>query len=346
MAGLARTCYTSPWRSKGVFVDQVKILARSGDGGNGCCSFRREKFVPRGGPDGGDGGDGGDVVFEVDAHLSTLLDQRYRQHASAGRGQHGMGKNRTGNRGEDYVLRVPPGTVVKEAEGGDVLADLVEPGDCAIVVKGGRGGRGNARFATPTDQAPERVHPGSPGTELLLELELKLIADVGLVGHPNAGKSTLLSRLSAAHPKIADYPFTTLQPNLGIVPFGDFDSFVLADIPGLIEGAHKGKGLGFQFLRHVERTRVLLFMVDVTSPDPEADYAVLREELGHFSPALLQKPSYLAATKVDALPPEERHNVQIGGEAAHPISSVSGEGLEALVQKISILVVGNRRNAF
>lgn len=325
-----------------MFVDQVKLYVRSGSGGNGCKSFRREKFVPHGGPDGGDGGNGGDVVCLVEPHLATLLDHRYQQHANAGRGEHGKGKNRTGSNGEDFTLKVPPGTVVKNAESGEILADLTEPGEQVVIAAGGRGGRGNARFATSTNRAPERVEPGQPGVEFEVELELKLIADVGLVGHPNAGKSTLLSRISAAHPKIADYPFTTLQPNLGIVPYEDFGSFVVADIPGLIEGAHEGKGLGFQFLRHVERTRVLLFMVDVSSPDPEGDLEILRGELEHFSPALLKKPALLAATKIDALPPEDRAVKQLSGRDAIPISSVTGEGLPALMNKLGDLVKTSR----
>ena len=325
-----------------MFVDHVKLYIRSGSGGNGCKSFRREKFVPFGGPDGGDGGNGGDVVCVVEPHLATLLDHRYQQHANAGRGEHGKGKNRTGSNGEDYTLKVPPGTVVKDARSGDILFDLTDIGDRVVIARGGRGGRGNARFATSIDRAPERVEPGRSGVDLEIEFELKLIADVGLVGHPNAGKSTLLSRISAAHPKIADYPFTTLQPNLGIVPYEDFGSFVVADIPGLIEGAHEGKGLGFQFLRHIERTRVLLFMVDVSSPDPEGDLEVLRGELEHFSPALLKKPWLLAATKIDAIPKEERAITRIGGLEAIPISSVSGEGLPGLLHALGEIVKDSR----
>jgi GTPase len=325
-----------------MFVDQVKMYIQSGGGGNGCKSFRREKFVPNGGPDGGDGGRGGDVVCLVEPHLATLLDHRYQQHANAGRGEHGKGKNRTGSNGEDFTLKVPPGTVIKDAESGTILADLTDPGERVVIASGGRGGRGNARFATPTNRAPERADPGQPGVEMEVELELKLIADVGLVGHPNAGKSTLLSRISAAHPKIADYPFTTLQPNLGIVPYQDFGSFVVADIPGLIEGAHEGKGLGFQFLRHVERTRVLLFMVDVSSPDPEGDLEILRGELEHFSPALLNKPALLAATKIDAVPPEDREFTQIAGRDATPISSVTGQGLPKLLHLLGEIVKDSR----
>ncbi len=321
-----------------MFIDLTRIYARSGSGGNGCKSFRREKHVPRGGPDGGDGGNGGDVVFISDPRLSTLLDYRYRQHLRAGQGEHGSGQKRAGRRGDDAEIPVPVGTLIKDTETGEILADLTEPGQRVVLIEGGRGGRGNARFATSTNRAPEYVQPGEAGRERHLELELKLIADVGLVGHPNAGKSTLLSRISAAQPKIADYPFTTLQPNLGIVKCGDYDSFVMADIPGLIEGAHRGKGLGFQFLRHIERTRVLLFMVDVASPNPEYDLAVLKEELDRFSPKLREKPTMLIATKLDLLPPEQRKGPFFQGQTDMGISSVTGQGLDALIQKLRDLI--------
>ena len=317
-----------------MFIDLTKIYARSGNGGNGCKSFRREKYVPHGGPDGGDGGDGGDVVFIADPRLATLLDYRYRQHLRAGHGASGSGQKRAGRRGDDAEIPVPVGTLVKDAETGELLADLTDPGQRVVLLKGGRGGRGNARFATPTNRTPEYAQPGRAGGERHLELELKLIADVGLVGHPNAGKSTLLSRISAARPKIADYPFTTLQPNLGIVKCGDYDSFVMADIPGLIEGAHAGKGLGFQFLRHIERTRVLLFMVDVTSPNPQRDLEILKGELDLFSPKLREKPAMLIATKLDLLPPERRGASFFEGQTDLGISSVTGRGLDALVQKL------------
>ncbi len=321
-----------------MFVDLTRIYARSGNGGNGCKSFRREKHVPRGGPDGGDGGKGGDVVFIADPRLSTLLDYRYQQHLSAGHGEHGSGQKKAGRRGDDAEIPVPVGTLIKDTETGEILADLTESDQRVVLLEGGRGGRGNARFATPTNRAPEYVQPGESGRERHLELELKLIADVGLVGHPNAGKSTLLSRVSAARPKIADYPFTTLQPNLGIVKCGDYDSFVMADIPGLIEGAHRGKGLGFQFLRHIERTRVLLFMVDVTSPNPEYDLTVLREELDRFSPKLREKPAMLIATKLDLLPPEHRRAPFFQGQTDMGISSVTGQGLDALIQELRDLI--------
>ncbi len=325
------------------FVDQVAISVQSGDGGDGCASFRREKYVPHGGPDGGDGGDGGDVIFQADARLGTLLDLRYRQRYRAGRGERGRGKGRTGRRGDDVEVRVPPGTLVRDAETGRVVVDLVADGHREVVLRGGRGGRGNARFATPTHQAPDRAEPGQPGSGMRLDLELKLIADVGLVGAPNAGKSTLLSRLSAARPKIADYPFTTLTPHLGIVRSGDFDSFVMADIPGLIEGAHTGRGLGFRFLRHVERTRALLFMVESLSESPGQALHGLREELRLFNPALLEKPALVALTKVDLVPAAERPADPFGdGVPFLPISSATGEGLEELVRQLGELVRKDR----
>ena len=321
-----------------MFVDQVKIFVQSGNGGDGCRSFRREKYVPRGGPDGGDGGDGGDVKFLVDPSLNTLLDYRYRPQLKADRGGPGSGKKRTGKRGQDAEIRVPPGTLVRDFETREILSDLTVAGECVVLVKGGRGGRGNTRFATPTNQAPERTQPGEPGNAKHLELELKLIADAGLVGHPNVGKSTLLSRISAAHPKVANYPFTTLQPCLGIVRSGDFDTFVAADIPGLIEGAHKGRGLGHQFLRHIERTRVLLVLIDASSPAPQHDLRVLREELNHFSAKLLKKPMLVAASKIDLLPPERRARLLKELETEFSISSVTGEGIPALVSQLGELV--------
>ncbi len=315
-----------------MFIDEVKIHVKAGDGGNGCVSFRREKFVPRGGPDGGDGGNGGNIIFRVDRNLRTLLDFHYRQHFRAQRGAHGKGKQMAGKGGKDLIIRVPPGTAVKDTQTGEVLADLVEDGQSQILALGGKGGRGNARFATSTRQAPGWAEKGTEGKEKTLHLELKLIADVGLVGLPNVGKSTLLSKLSAAHPKIADYPFTTLEPTLGIVPVGKFDSFVMADIPGLIEGAHQGRGLGLRFLRHIERTKILLFLIDSTSEQPEEDLHSLRKELGLFHSTLPQKPSLVALTKIDLLPrnsgPSPVNNEQEAEELA--ISSVTGEGVEEL----------------
>lgn len=322
-----------------MFIDQTTLTVRSGDGGNGCRSFRREKFVPRGGPDGGDGGDGGDVILVADAALNTLVNYRFHRHIRAEHGRPGTGKKCKGRRGAGAIIAVPPGTVVRDAGTGETLADLTARDERIVVARGGRGGRGNARFATPTNRAPETAFPGESGEEKRLELELKLIADVGLVGFPNAGKSTLLSRISAAHPKIADYPFTTLQPHLGIVSYHDFDSFVVADIPGLIEGAHLGRGLGHRFLRHIERTRILLFLVDATSLNPERDLDVLRSELRHFSPRLLRKPSLTALTKIDALASDERERKRLSDRYLC-FSSVSGEGISELVRHLGELVAG------
>jgi GTP-binding protein len=315
------------------FIDEAVIDVEAGHGGSGVVSFRREKYVPKGGPDGGDGGKGGDIVIEVDANLSTLQDFRYRTRYRAGRGEHGSGNNRTGAEGEDVVLRVPSGTLVREADSGAQIADLTEPGQRTIVARGGRGGRGNAFFVRATRQAPRHAQEGEPGESRRIALELKLLADVGLVGSPNAGKSTLLSRVSAARPRIADYPFTTLTPNLGVVAPDVERSFVMADIPGLIEGASEGRGLGARFLRHIERTRVLCFLIDVLSPDPAAEYAGLKAELEAWSPALLELPRVVAWSKADLgeLPGDVRFP---DAAATHVISSVTGRGLDALVNDL------------
>ena len=286
-----------------MFVDRAVIEIVAGTGGSGAEAFRRESGVPRGGPSGGDGGKGGDVVLEVDPQLSTLLDYSYRRHYKAERGQHGEGSNRTGRSGEDLVLKVPPGTAVVDDGTEETLAELLEPGDRFVVARGGRGGRGNARFATSTQQAPRHWEPGEEGQERRVRLELKLLADVGLVGEPNAGKSTFLAAISAARPKVADYPFTTLTPNLGVAELSDFRSLVVADIPGIIEGAHEGKGLGHRFLRHIERTRTLALFVPVDAADPQAEYDTLRSEIEAYSADLAARPHCLVLSKLDLLPP-------------------------------------------
>ncbi len=313
-----------------MFVDQVTVRVYGGTGGSGAEAFRREKFVPRGGPSGGDGGKGGDVILRVDPQLDTLLDYRYQEHHRAERGQHGQGKDRTGRSGQDLVLRVPKGTVVRDTDTDEVLGELVQEDDELLVARGGRGGRGNAAFATPTNRAPREWEPGEPGEERRITLELKLIADVGLVGFPNAGKSTLLASVSAARPKVADYPFTTLQPNLGVVQLSDGRTFVLADIPGIIEGAHEGRGLGLQFLRHIERTRTLTFLIPADSQDPAAELATLQAELRAYSEKLAEKTFCLVISKSDLLPPDESPPV-LGADGAwgrFVISAVTGQGLE------------------
>ena len=319
------------------FVDEARISVKAGAGGSGCVSFRREKYVPRGGPDGGDGGRGGDVVVEADPNLTTLYDYRYRNRYQAGRGGHGSGNNRTGAEGTDVRLRVPRGTIVRDATTGETLADLDAPGTLVVVARGGRGGRGNAAFAGPTRRTPRHAQPGERGVEREIVLELKLIADVGLVGSPNAGKSTLLSRISAARPKIADYPFTTLAPNLGVVAPGEERSFVVADIPGLIEGAAEGKGLGHRFLRHLERTRVLCFLIDVTTPDPATEYEILKRELAGWSPALLEPPRVVVWSKRDLGAPPSGVAFQ-DAQATVEVSAATGQGLEELVILLERLV--------
>lgn len=329
----------------GMFVDQAKINVYAGDGGAGAEAFRREKYVAHGGPSGGNGGHGGDVVLEADDQLSTLLDYRYRDQHRAERGQHGEGKNRTGKSGEDLVLKVPPGTYVTDTDTGERVGELLSHGHRLVVARGGQGGRGNASFASPTNRAPREWEPGEPGEERRLTLELKLIADVGLVGFPNAGKSTLLSAVSAARPKIADYPFTTLQPNLGVVHLPGRRTFVMADIPGIIEGAHEGKGLGFQFLRHIERTRVLAFLIPSDSEDPLAELETLRAELAEYSGELAGKPFSVVVSKADLLGPDDEVEVPDVPEAwgTFVISAVSGRGIDEWKESVWQQVRGDIR---
>lgn len=322
-----------------MFIDYAKIVIKSGDGGRGHISFRREKFVPKGGPDGGNGGRGADVAFYGNPHLNTLVDFRYRRLFKASDGNPGSYANRTGKSGKTLVIQVPLGTVVKDTHTGKVIADITEADKEVVVAIGGRGGRGNAEFVTSVNQAPRSADPGEPGVELELVLELKLLADVGLVGFPNAGKSTLISTISAARPKIADYPFTTLIPNLGIVSVAEEKSFTVADIPGLIEGAHEGKGLGIRFLRHVERTSVLVFLLDCTTGNPAEQYEILTRELQLFNPRLARKRRIICFTKTDALDDEQRQTVddlcatfreERAGVKIFAISSVSGENIDSL----------------
>ena len=328
-----------------MFIDEAKIRVKAGDGGNGCMAFRREKFVPRGGPSGGDGGRGGDVYMESSQRHNTLIHFRFNPEHKAQRGEHGMGSNCTGQDGDSITLQVPVGTALFDMETGELVHDFKEPDERVLIAKGGRGGRGNQHFATSTHQAPREHELGRPGEERAYRLELKLLADVGLVGYPNAGKSTLISRISAARPKIADYPFTTLEPNLGVVTVGeepDEQAFVVADVPGLIEGAHLGAGLGVQFLRHIERTRVLAHLVDVSDasgrPDPVEDFRVINNELASFSGGsqhpLAQKPMIVVATKIDAANPEKLKKIAAHAKrrklAFYAVSAVTGEGIGEL----------------
>jgi GTP-binding protein len=316
-----------------MFIDYAKIYVEAGRGGSGCMSFRREKFVPKGGPDGGDGGKGGDVIMQVNSGMRTLQDFQMRKHFRAERGEHGKGANKTGHGGAEVLIKMPPGTVVKDAATGEILADLVNENDRVVIARGGRGGRGNARFVSSTHQAPREWEVGELGESRWLILELKLLADVGLVGLPNAGKSTLLARITAARPKIAEYPFTTLTPNLGVVQYKENNSFVVADIPGLIEGAHEGRGLGIEFLRHIERTSVLVVMLDATSDNLISDYQTLTKELESYNPMLLQKPRIVALSKMDLVTEKNigEKFLQSSGYPACRISAVSGEGIEQLV---------------
>ncbi len=330
-----------------MFIDRAVVHVAAGTGGSGASSFARFKYKPKGGPDGGDGGRGGSVYVRADPNLATLLDYRYRTQWKAQRAEHGKGKTMTGASTPDVFMPVPPGTVIRDAESGELIGEVLRPGDTLLVARGGRGGRGNARFATPTHQAPREWEPGEEGEERQIELVLKLIADVGLVGEPNAGKSTLLSVISAARPKIADYPFTTLEPNLGVVGLGQGRSFVVADIPGIIEGAHEGKGLGLKFLQHVERTRVLAYLVPLDTPDPQDVYDGLRREIRSYSEALFEKPHLVVLTKRDLLPADAAVPGLDAPDATRivTISSAAGFGLDELKETLWSFVEEAKRAA-
>jgi len=322
-----------------MFIDYVKIHLIAGNGGSGCVSFHREKFVAKGGPDGGDGGKGGNIVLKGNRQLRTLRDFRYHREYRSKRGQHGMGSNKHGKGAKDILLKVPLGTMIKEAKTGHIIADIVEDGQTVIAAKGGKGGKGNARFSTSTHQSPREWEVGASGEDKWIELELKLIADVGLVGFPNAGKSTLLSRLSAAKPKIADYPFTTLEPNLGIVTYKDSFSYVVADIPGLIEGAHQGKGLGHQFLRHIERTRALAYMIDVTDEDPLKTFLTLKRELSEYSHLLSIKPFLVILNKMDIADEDFKIPKFESDISVIAVSAATGENLANLEDALHKMVI-------
>ena len=324
-----------------MFVDEARIRAKAGDGGRGCVGFRREAYVPRGGPDGGDGGDGGSICLVASRSYRTLSDQKYQQQYRAENGAHGRGKTMHGRRGADLMVVIPLGTIVEDAETGEVLADLIHDGEQVVVAQGGKGGRGNARFATAVRQAPRIAQPGRPGQQRLLHLTLKLLADVGLIGLPNAGKSALLCRISAAHSKVAEYPFTTLTPHLGTVEIEPLGAFVVADIPGLIEGASSGAGLGIRFLRHIERTRLLVHIIDIsdTARDPREALSVVEEELQAFNPELLKRPRVIVANKIDL--PHDTHLPMLHALCAErvlplfPMSAITGEGVEPLVRYLA-----------
>ena len=330
-----------------MFIDRAVVMVGAGTGGSGASSFARFKYKPKGGPDGGDGGRGGSIWVRADPNLATLLDYRYKNQWKAERAEHGKGKNMTGASTPDVVLPVPPGTVVRDAATGELLGEVLREGDRILVARGGRGGRGNSRFATATHQAPREWEPGEEGEEREIELVLKLIADVGLVGEPNAGKSTLLSVISAARPRIADYPFTTLEPNLGVVGLGQGRSFVVADIPGIIEGAHAGKGRGLKFLQHVERTRVLAFLVPLDGPDPQATFDGLREEIRRYSEALFEKPHLVILSKRDLLPADAGLPALYAPGAAGTIaiSSAAGSGLDELKEALWLFIQDAKRAA-
>ncbi len=328
------------------FVDEAKIVVAGGHGGNGCVSFRREKYVPRGGPDGGDGGRGGNVILKATSRKQTLLDFRYKHIFRAPRGQHGRGKDQHGKSGEDLIIPVPVGTIVKDAKTGEVLFDFTKEGQEWIAARGGRGGRGNSRFVSPTRQAPRYAEEGKPGEERELILELKLLADAGLVGFPNAGKSTLISAISSATPKIADYPFTTLTPSLGVVKYKNAEPYVVADIPGIIEGAHRGRGLGIRFLKHIERTRVLVYVLDTTELQKEmagATIEQLKRELAAYNPDLVERPSLVVLNKIDLIPDGEtvvkiKSHIEGLGYRVLPVSALKRLGLESFLQELTLLI--------
>lgn len=336
------------------FIDEVTLYTTSGHGGAGCVAFRHEKFIEFGGPSGGDGGKGGDVIFEATSGLSTLLELRHRPHQKAENGHNGMGKNRHGAGGKDLLIKVPVGTVVKDAETDDILADLTENGQVVVLLKGGRGGQGNARFASATNKAPKFAQPGEENEERKLRLELKLMADVGLLGLPNAGKSSLISKVSAARPKIADYPFTTMVPSLGVVPYKNYRSFVMADIPGIIEGANEGAGLGHRFLKHLERSGILLHLVDISwmpERDPMAEYESINNELALFSPELAAKEQIVVITKTDLTKtmdelPAIKSKFEALGVTVFPVSSATGEGVEQLLDEIAKRLWGKQEEVW
>ena len=319
-----------------MFVDYAKIKIIAGKGGNGCVSFRREKYIPKGGPDGGNGGRGGSIIFKVDPQLHTLQDVKYHKQYHAENGRDGSSARKTGRDGKDIIILVPPGTIFKFKGEKQTIADLVETGEEFISANGGQGGRGNSEFATSTHQTPTKAEPGRRGEEFTYEIELKVLADVGLVGLPNAGKSTLLSKLSSAHPKIADYPFTTLHPHLGIVKYSNYQSFVMADIPGLIEGASKGKGLGIQFLKHIERTSILLLLIESTDDNPISTLKTLLKEMASFSPEMMGKPRLVVMSKQDIFQNDhEELPTELSGEKVLSISSITGEGLDILMAELA-----------
>jgi GTP-binding protein len=313
------------------FVDYAEVMVKAGNGGRGCISFRREKYVPKGGPDGGDGGNGGNVIVQVDPHMTTLLDFRYKRHYKAENGEQGKGALKHGKNGKDVMIKVPRGTIIRDLNAGLVLADITRKDQSVVVAYGGKGGRGNSHFKSSTQQSPRKAEPGLTGEERKLSLELKLLADVGIVGQPNVGKSTLLSRLSSARPKIADYPFTTLVPNLGMVKLGEHESFVLADIPGLIEGASQGKGLGIQFLKHIQRTKLLLYLLDATAEDVKAEYRALKKEIKLFDPSLSGRPELVVVNKIDLAPQLKKIRLNAGRIPVCHISALTGEGLKELL---------------